>query len=120
MIRTLLAAGALAATAIAGAGAAQAQGFNDSNGVTVYGQPRDAYIIRLDTRGKDLPTIRREISWAAYTACRQAPRLTGDFHEVRPAAMSACVGRASLEAHRQLATLQEQRRRNGYIYAAAY
>lgn len=117
MIRTLLAAAALAGLA----GAAHAQGsYSDANGVTVYGQPRDAYIIRLDTRGKDVPTIRREITWAAYTACRNAPRLTGDFHEVRPAAMSACVGRASFDAHRQLAALQEQRRRNGYIYAAAY
>jgi hypothetical protein len=125
MIRTLLAASAVVALA----GAAQAQGYDaygydaygqDSGGVTVYGQPRDAYIIRLDTRGKDIATVRREISWAAQTACRNAPRLTNDVHETRPAAMSACVSRASWDANSQLARIQQQRRWNGgYIAVAA-
>jgi hypothetical protein len=128
MIRTLLAAAAVAALA----GAAHAQvvyepspaydqaSAYDPSGLTVYGQPRDAYIIRLDTRGKDAATVRREISWAAETACSRAPRLTGNLHETRPGAVSACVTQARHDALAQFDRIQAQRRYNGYIYAAAY
>ena len=116
MIRTLVAAGALAALA----GAAHAQGYSSYDpGLTVYGQPRDAYVIRIDTRGKDDLTIRREITWAAYEACRLAPR-TNNPLEVRPTAMSTCVGAARNDAIRQLNALQDRRMRSGYIYTASY
>ncbi len=125
IIRTLLAAGAMVGLA----GAAHAQGFvpyesfnatyDSSSGLTVYGQPRDAYVIRLDTRGKDLPTIHREITFASYEACRNAPR-TGNVLEMRPTAISMCVGAARTDAHRQLASLQTQRMRGGYLYTSSY
>lgn len=115
MFRALIGAAALATLA----GAAHAQGYDAySDGLTVYGQPRDAYVIHLNTRGKDVPTIRREISWASAEACRKAPR-TGNVLEMRPTYMSACVNQARFDAHRQLDRLVEQRRRSGVIDVAA-
>lgn len=107
MIRTLLTAAALSAAV---GPDALAQGYVYSAdpyaytgalpGVTVYAQPRDAYVIRLSTWGKDPVTVDREITQAAWTACRLAPR-TGNALETRPSAMSACAGEAIYDARIQ-------------------
>jgi hypothetical protein len=117
MIRAMIGAAALVAAAT---GMAHAQGYaaSDAAGVTVYGQPRDAYVIRLTTRGKDVPTIRREITWAANEACRKAPR-SANILDMRPTYMSICVNQARFDAHRQLDRLIDQRRR-GVISVASY
>jgi hypothetical protein len=118
MFRAAIGAAALLAAAATGAAHAQGFGAYDSQGLTVYGQPRDAYVIRLATRGKDIPTLRREISEAAYVACRRAPR-TGNVLEIRPTYMSTCVNQARFDAQRQLDVLADQRRR-GFVTVASY
>lgn len=125
MIRTLLTAAAMSA-AIAPAAMAQgyvysADGYDYSGnvpGVTVFVQPRDAYVIRLSTWGKDIPTVNREITQAAWTACRSAPR-TGNALETRPTAMSACAGQAIHDARMQFNRILDSRR-SGYLTVASY
>lgn len=110
--------GAAALITAAAAGAAHAQGYaSDTSGLTVYGQPRDAYVIRIPTRGKDIPTLRRQISDAAYVACWRAPR-TGNVLEMRPTYLSTCVNQARFDANRQLDRVVDLRRR-GYINVAS-
>jgi hypothetical protein len=125
MIRTLMAAAALSA-AMAPAALAQgyvytADGYQSSAGVpgvTVFVQPRDAYVIRLSTLGKDVPTVNREITQAAWTACRLAPR-TGNALETRPTAMSTCANQAMHDARLQFARILDARR-SGYLSVASY
>jgi len=88
-------------------------------GLTVYVQPRDAYVIRLDTRGKDAATVYREISHAAQIACARAPR-TGNALETRPTAVQSCVSQASWDARAQFHRIQEQRRYGGYYAYSGY
>jgi len=87
-------------------------------GLTVYVQPRDAYVIRLDTRGKDPATVYREISHAAQIACARAPR-TGNALETRPTAVQSCVSQASWDARAQFHRIQEQRGYGGYYAYSA-
>ncbi len=130
MIRTLLTAAALSA-AIAPAAISQDYVYTpdayapdgyahprDVPGVTVYVQPRDAYVIRLSTWGKDSPTVNREITQAAWTACRLAPR-TGNALETRPAAMSACAKEAIHDARMQFSRIQAARQ-TGFVQVGAY
>ncbi len=70
MFRALIGAAALASAAT---GAAYAQTSGATGGLTVFGQPRDAYTIVIPTLGKDKLTVQREISSAAHVACRYAP-----------------------------------------------
>ncbi len=115
MIRTLLIAAAVAA--IAPAAFAQ-PAYSDSNDVIVQGQPRDAYIIRVDTYGKDEATIRREISDAANTACQRAPS-TGNHTDIGVNALQGCITQANSDALVQLGRVLESRRQ-GYVEVAAF
>jgi len=89
---------------------------DEVSGLTVYVQPRDAYVIRIDTRGKDERTVHREIAWAAREACARAPR-TANVLDTRPSAVSACVGQASHDARRQFDRIQARR---AYYQPAGY
>ena len=110
MIRTLA---ALAAFAALPAIAAAQTSYNDPvGGVIVQGQPRDAYVITINTLGKDEPTVRREIWDAAYTACNRAPR-TGNVLDIRVEATQTCVAQAAWDANAQFDQILDQRR-NGY------
>jgi hypothetical protein len=145
MIRTLLATAALAAVASTANAQGYGQGYGstygsdadvaymayapaydstyasdaDVAGLTVYAQPRDAYVIHISTWGKDVRTVHREINEAAYTACRLAPR-TGNTLDTRPSSTSACVTDAIYDARRQFERILDQRRNQGYVYTAAY
>ena len=110
MIRTLA---ALAAFAALPAIAAAQTSYNDPvGGVVVQAQPRDAYVITINTLGKDEPTVRQEIWDAAYTACNRAPR-TGDALDIRVEATQACVSQAAWDANAQFDQILDQRR-SGY------
>ena len=81
---------------------------DEVGGLTVYVQPRDAYVIRIDTRGKDERAVHQEIAWAAREACARAPR-TANVLDIRPSAVSACVGQATFDARRQFDRIQARR-----------
>ena len=121
MNRGIAAAAALFAAlpALAVAAPAQPAASDSIGGVFVQGQPRDAYIIRVNTQGKDEPTIRREIWNASWEACQKAPR-TGNVLEIRPTYMTWCASQAAYDAMRQLDDVLSKRRQANSIEVAGY
>lgn len=115
MVKTLIIA---AAVALGATGLAHGQAFTDRSGFTVYGQPRDAYTIRISTLGKDPSAIRREITDAAYTACRLAANPATRV-DLTPTHMLWCVTESRQDAWRQLDRIVEYRRGSEIVVAAA-
>jgi hypothetical protein len=100
--------------------AAAAPAANDPlGGLVVRGQPRDAYVIRINTQGKDESTIRKEIWGASWEACQKAPR-TANVLEVRPTYMTWCASQAAYDAMRQLDDVLAKRRQTTNIDVAGY
>ena len=121
LMRTLLAAAAVGALILPATALAQSDPSlgGDVGGVIIQGQPRDAYVIRIDTLGKDAPQIRREIWQAAWTACERAPR-TGNVLETRPSQMQWCASEASRGAFMQLEAILDKRARDSYVAVYGY
>ena len=109
--------GAVPALALA---AASPSGANDPlGGVIVQGQPRDAYVIRINTQGKDEPTIRKEIWNASWDACQRAPR-SANVLDIRPTYMSWCASQAAYSAMLQLDDILAKRRQGNTVDVSAY
>ena len=117
LIRTLIAAVALLMPFASARAAAPAT--NDPSGVIVQGQPRNAYVIRLNTTGKDPATIRQEIWSAAWTACQRAPR-TANVLDIRPTALHACASEAAWRGMLQLDDIIEKRRQGNTVSIYGY
>ena len=118
LMRTLIAAWALAAVAPAVVQAA-ASPADELGGIVVPGQPRDAYVIRLNTQGKAPAAIRQEIWSAAWTACQRAPR-TANILEMRPTAMHGCATEAAWRGMVQLEDILEKRAQGPTVSIYAY
>jgi len=124
VLTALAAVAALPAVAYAQAAApptspATPSAFDDFEGVVVPGQPRDAYVIRINVAGKDELTVRREIWEAAWVACNRAPRTTSPL-DARPFTMQWCATEASWNATMQYNEILENRRQDGAVDVAAY
>ena len=118
LMRVLIAAAAIAALSPGVAQAAAAPA-DDMGGIVVPCQPRNAYVIRLNTQGKEPAAIRQEIWSAAWTACQRAPR-TGNVLEIRPTAMHACATEAAWRGMVQLENILEKRAQGPTVSIYAY
>ena len=108
-----------AVPAVALAAAAQSGANDPLGGVVVQGQPRDAYVIRINTQGKDEAAIRKEIWNASWEACQRAPR-TANVLEIRPTYMSWCASQAAYNAMLQLDDILAKRRQGNTVNVAGY
>jgi hypothetical protein len=117
MIRNLLMAAALMAAAPVAA-FAQPAATGSVGGVVVEGQPRNAYVMRVTTAGKDNATIRQEIWSTAWTACNRAPR-TGNTLETRPNQTQWCAMEAASNALRQFDAMAQARKTGAFVDVAA-
>jgi hypothetical protein len=112
MIRTFMIAAAAIAMS-APAAFAQDIAIDQDSGVVVQGQPPNAYVITINTSGKDESTIRAEITDAAWTACQRAPS-TSNFADNHVDAMESCVTAANDDALAQMHQVLAARRLGGY------